>query len=136
MLLLCSSIAELFAHYKTIWASIVQFVSPAFLLYKQQKKILHQHLISDPAPKHERVPFAMYGGGILVSIIFTCIILGIQYKQNVGITLLAIFFAFLFSFITAESCGRTSIIPVFAVGELLSFHTRPSYCSRLIHNTN
>ena len=42
--------------------------------------------------------------------------MGLQFKQNVGVTILAIVFAFLFSFIGAESCGRTNIIPVTAIG--------------------
>ena len=42
--------------------------------------------------------------------------MGIQFKENVGVTILAIVFAFLFSFIGAESCGRTNIIPVTSIG--------------------
>lgn len=42
--------------------------------------------------------------------------MGLQFQQNVGVTILAIVFAFLFSFIGAESCGRTNIIPVTAIG--------------------
>lgn len=42
--------------------------------------------------------------------------MALQFKQNVGVTILAIVFAFLFSFIGAESCGRTNIIPVTAIG--------------------
>ena len=117
MLLVCSSFAEVLACYKTIWTSIVQLPSSLFtLLHTKEKNVQHRQLINDPAPKHEQVPVMMYGVGIIISITFTCIILGTQYKQNVGITLLAIFFAFIFSLITAESAGRTGIIPVFAVG--------------------
>lgn len=32
--------------------------------------------------------------------------MGVQFKQNVGVTILAILFAFIFSFIGAESAGR------------------------------
>lgn len=39
-----------------------------------------------------------------------------QFKENVGVTILAIVFAFIFSFIGAESCGRTNIIPVTSIG--------------------
>jgi OPT oligopeptide transporter protein len=118
MLLICGSFAEIFANYKTIWASLLQVLSPFFSSFRHDKN-KEEHLIQDPAPKDEQVPFWMYGGGIFVSIVFTCIILGFQYKQNVSITLLSILFAFIFSFITAESCGRTGLIPVATVGTTL-----------------
>lgn len=49
-----------------------------------------------------QVPAWMWGGGVIISIIFTCLIMGLQFKQNVGVTILAILFAFIFSFIGAE----------------------------------
>jgi uncharacterized oligopeptide transporter (OPT) family protein len=115
MLLICGSFAEVFANYKTIYSSFVQLLAP-LIKPLRRKQIDEKYLIHDPAPPHERVPMWMWGGGVLVSILFSCLILGLQYKQNVGITLIAILFAFLFSFIGAESCGRTNIIPVTTIG--------------------
>jgi uncharacterized oligopeptide transporter (OPT) family protein len=115
MLLICGSFAEVFANYKTIYQSFVQLFSP-LLKSLRKKKLDERYLIHDPAPIHEQVPIWMWGGGVILSIFFSCLILGLQYKQNVGITLLAILFAFLFSFIGAESSGRTNIIPVTTIG--------------------
>jgi len=58
----------------------------------------------------------MWGGGLLLSIFFSCLVLGLQYKQNVGVTIVSIIFAFIFSFIGAESSGRTNITPVTSIG--------------------
>jgi hypothetical protein len=33
--------------------------------------------IYDPAPPHEQVPWWMWGGGLLLSIIMTCVVLGV-----------------------------------------------------------
>jgi hypothetical protein len=52
----------------------------------------------------------------VLSTFFSCLVLGLQYKQNVGVTLLGIVFAFIFSFIGAESTGRTNITPVTSIG--------------------
>jgi len=115
MLLLCGSFAELGANYKTLWASFVQMLQPLIKSFRKFK-ISDEDIIHDPAPLHEQVPWWMYTGGFLLASIFTCIVLGFQYGQNVGVSILSIIFAFLFSFIGAESCGRTNIIPVTSIG--------------------
>ncbi|KAK0270579.1 hypothetical protein LTR35_014115 [Friedmanniomyces endolithicus] len=117
MLLLAGSFAEVASNYKTIYASMVQLFEPLTHRFrKQDVKYDESQLIEEPCPPSEMVPIWMWGGGIIISIIFTCLIMGLQFKQNVGVTILAIFFAFLFSFIGAESCGRTNIIPVTSIG--------------------
>lgn len=115
MLLLCGSFAELGANYRTLWASFVQMTSP-FLSRFRKIEIDEKDLIYDPAPEHERVPWWMWSGGIVLSIFFSCLVLGLQYGQNVGVTILSILFAFIFSFIGAESTGRTNITPVTSIG--------------------
>ncbi|KAF9239493.1 OPT oligopeptide transporter protein-domain-containing protein [Melanogaster broomeanus] len=70
----------------------------------------------DPVPEHERVPLWLWGSVLLASVIVTCVVMGVQFGQNVGITLLAIIFSFLFSFIGCESAGRTNINPVTSIG--------------------
>ncbi|KAG1718510.1 OPT oligopeptide transporter protein-domain-containing protein [Suillus paluster] len=72
--------------------------------------------------------------------IITCIVMSVQFGQNVGVTLLGVFalreadympkltftfdrvaiiFSFLFSLISCESVGRTNLIPVGATGSML-----------------
>ena len=115
MLLLCGSFAELGANYKTLWASLVQMLAP---LSKRIRKIHfdEKDLIYDPAPKHEQVPWWAWTGGLVISVFFTCLVLGLQYGQNVGVSILSIIFAFIFAFIGAESSGRTNITPVTSIG--------------------
>lgn len=115
MLLLCGSFAEVAANYKTLWAYLVQAISPVAKRFRRIK-VHEEDLIEDPAPAHEQVPWWMWSGGILLAIFFSCLVLGLQYHQNVGLTLLSIVLAFIFSFIGAESAGRTNIIPVTTIG--------------------
>ena len=112
MLLLCGSFAEVFANYRTLWASAVQISTPIIRRFRRSHNphVREEDLIDDPAPPHEQVPWWMWSGGIVISCFFTCLVLGLQYKQNVGITIVAIIFGFLFSFIGVESCGRTNIM--------------------------
>ena len=115
MLLLCGAFAELGANYKTIYAGLVEALKP-WIKSLRRIEIDEKDLIHDPAPAHEQVPWWMWSGGLLLSIFFTCLVLGLQFGQNVGVSILAILFAFIFSFIGAESTGRTNITPVTAIG--------------------
>jgi len=115
MLLLCGSFAELGANYKTLYAAAVQAFAPLFKSFRKVE-IDEKDLIYDPAPKHEQVPWWAWTGGIVASAFFTCLVLGLQYGQNVGVSILSIIFAFIFSFIGAESTGRTNITPVTSIG--------------------
>lgn len=118
MLLLCGSFAEIGANYKTLWAYLQLAINPITRRFGKggDAKIHDEDLIEDPAPPEEQVPWWMWSGGILFAIFLSCLVLGIQYKQNVGLTILAIVLAFLFSFIGAESAGRTNVIPVTTIG--------------------
>ncbi|KAK5170129.1 uncharacterized protein LTR77_004713 [Saxophila tyrrhenica] len=117
MMLLAGAFAELAAQYKSIYASMVQLFGPLLQkVFRRNKEANEDYLIEEPCTREELVPTWMWGGGIVLSIIFTCLIMGLQFKQNVGVTILAIVFAFIFSFIGAESAGRTNINPVTSIG--------------------
>ncbi|KAI0474896.1 OPT superfamily oligopeptide transporter [Xylariaceae sp. FL0804] len=119
MLLLAGAFSEIFANYKSIGASFASLLEP---LYRRLfRRDVHVHYdesekIQEPCPPEELVPAWMWGGGIVLSIVFTCAVLGTQFHQNVGVVILAILFAFLFSFIGAESSGRTNVNPVTSIG--------------------
>jgi hypothetical protein len=116
MLLLCGALAELGANFSTLAASFYSLFEPVIRRFKKNHEIDESKLIYDPAPESEQVPWWLWTGGIVLSTFFSCLVLGLQYKQNVGVTLLGIVFAFIFSFIGAESTGRTNITPVTSIG--------------------
>ena len=111
MFLLAGSFAELGANYKTLWASFKLATKPIVGRFRKVE-INENDLIDDPCPPHELVPWWMWTGGLLISGFFTCLVLGLQYDMNVGISILSIIFAAILSIIGAESSGRTNINPV------------------------
>jgi len=70
----------------------------------------------DLAPPNEQVPWWMWSSGLVVAIFLTCLVLGVQYGQNIGVSILSIVFGFILAFISAEHCGRTNITPVTSTG--------------------
>lgn len=115
VLLLAGAMSEIGANYKILWAAS-KSVSKSVIRRFRKIDTHEETLIYDPAPAHEQVPWWMWSGGIVLSIFFSCLVLGLQFHQNVGVTILAIVFAFILSFISAESAGRTNITPVTSVG--------------------
>jgi hypothetical protein len=66
----------------------------------------------DPAKPEDRVATWEWTSGLLVSSIFTIIVLKAQFNVPVGETILAIILAFLLSFIGLQASGETDINPV------------------------
>lgn len=92
MLLLCGSFAELVSNYKTLFAYAQQFTAPLIrrVIGHADVKVNEEDLIEDPSPPEEQVPVWMWSGGVTFAIFLSCLVLGVQYHQNVGLTLLAI----------------------------------------------
>ncbi|KAF8432214.1 OPT oligopeptide transporter protein-domain-containing protein [Boletus edulis BED1] len=120
LMLLCTSFAEVGCNWKSIYAAMRTMALPVTQRFKHSldgaDAPTSKEEIVDPVPASERVPFWMWGSVLILSIIISCVVMGVQFGQNVGITLLAIIFAFLFSFIGCESSGRTNINPVTSIG--------------------
>ncbi|KAH7882089.1 OPT oligopeptide transporter protein-domain-containing protein [Phlebopus sp. FC_14] len=117
LMLLCASFAEVGCNWRSMYAAMRTLASAVMERFQRQpfEKSIDDEF-ADPIPESERVPLWLWGSVLSASIIVTCIVMGVQYGQNVGITLLAIIFAFLFSFIGCESAGRTNINPVTSIG--------------------
>ncbi|KAH7915483.1 OPT oligopeptide transporter protein-domain-containing protein [Hygrophoropsis aurantiaca] len=117
LMLLCTSFAEVACNSKTLFLAArnaMHTMLGRFRMFSGDDDA--KDAIFDPVPEEERVPLWLWGSVLLTSIVITCIVMGVQFGQNVGVTLLAILFAFLFSFIGCESSGRTNINPVTSIG--------------------
>jgi uncharacterized oligopeptide transporter (OPT) family protein len=113
LMLLCASFTEVACNWRSLYAAMRS--ACGMLLQRFSKDGVVDDIV-DPVPEHERVPFWAWGSVLVLSTIITCVIMGVQFGQNVGVTLLAILFSFLFSFIGCESSGRTNINPVTSIG--------------------
>ncbi|KAG8760977.1 hypothetical protein FRC14_000578 [Serendipita sp. 396] len=68
--------------------------------------------LNDPAPEHEQVPFWMWSSGLIASVALTLIVGKLSYKMDVGVGILALLLAFIFSFIGVQSSGTTDVNPI------------------------
>ncbi|KAG1733721.1 hypothetical protein EDB19DRAFT_1830851 [Suillus lakei] len=84
--------------------------------------------VVDPVPEHERVPFWAWGSLLVFSTIITCVVMGVQFGQNVGVTLLA-------SLAVKALVGRTSI-PVTSIGNYVKQSIRSQALTLLTGNAS
>ncbi|KAG0706280.1 OPT oligopeptide transporter protein-domain-containing protein, partial [Suillus ampliporus] len=113
LMLLCASFTEVACNWRSLYAAMRSACGMLLQRFSEDGAVDD---IVDPVPEHERVPFWAWGSVLVLSTIVTCVVMGVQFGQNVGVTLLAILFSFLFSFIGCESAGRTNINPVTSIG--------------------
>ncbi|KAJ3106943.1 hypothetical protein HDU97_005224 [Phlyctochytrium planicorne] len=72
---------------------------------------------NDPAKPEDQVPTWFWVTGVLISSVFTIIVMFFYFKVSVGETILAIILAFFFAFIGLQSAGDTDINPISAVAK-------------------
>ncbi|USW58464.1 Putative oligopeptide transporter, OPT superfamily [Septoria linicola] len=75
------------------------------------------HEDDDPVPPNERVPVWMWASGTLLVVIFTCVVLALQYDMNVGLAILSVVLGFLFSCIATQSAATADIAPASYCGK-------------------
>lgn len=88
-MLLCTSFTEVACNWKSIYSAArfaIGALSERFSGHTYEKN--DEEEIVDPVPPEDRVPFWLWGGVLVASIVITCSVMGVQYGQNVGITIL------------------------------------------------
>jgi len=63
--------------------------------------------IEDPTSAEDQIKTWMWLPGLLVTIILACMVMKFQYSMPVRETFIALFMAFLFSFLAVQSTGAT-----------------------------
>lgn len=89
LMLLCTSFTEVACNWKSIYAAgrtMVGALRERFHGDSFEKSEVEEFV--DPVPPEDQVPFWLWGGVLVASIIVTCAVMGVQYGQNVGITIL------------------------------------------------
>ncbi|KNC99802.1 OPT superfamily oligopeptide transporter [Spizellomyces punctatus DAOM BR117] len=120
MLMVCTSFAELLWNWKTIglglrntfadiWNTVTRKRSEAALDVQMDDE--------DPTLPSENIPTVVWTGGVLLSAVFTIVILNQSFNVGVGEGILSIVLAFLFAFIGLQAAGQTDINPVSAVAK-------------------
>ncbi|SAL96625.1 hypothetical protein [Absidia glauca] len=135
-LMVLSTFAELLCRYDTLWRGVkggmvglyescrqgaykVKVIVFRQELSEEQKK----HLVLERDPdeifeEHELVPTWWWLSGTLISIVFTCAIMGEYFGMPVYQSIISIILAFIFSFVGVQAAGETDINPTGAVGKM------------------
>ncbi|KAG0151242.1 hypothetical protein CROQUDRAFT_712984 [Cronartium quercuum f. sp. fusiforme G11] len=114
LLMLVSSFTELGMNGKKMLSGLGGLVSGAFrLVTRRAKKVeeLDENDTVDPA-EGQLVPVWAWGSLLVASVILTCVVMKLEFKVSLGVTILAIVLGFLFSFIGVQSSGDTDINPI------------------------
>lgn len=78
---------------------------------KGQKYVVDEAL-EDPALPEDQVPVWLWSSALVATMILTVIVMSKLFDVEVGVSILAIFLGFLFSFIGVQCAGDTDINPV------------------------
>ncbi|EFQ34029.1 oligopeptide transporter [Colletotrichum graminicola M1.001] len=134
MVMVCSSMAELLVHWKIIyygfkagWKSICLSVHQTamkrnkriefFAKYAEAEEKMDANHVEDPATPDQQVNTWIWVTGLFASIILACIVMGVQWHVNVGVTMLALVLAFLFSFLAIQIGAVTDQTPLTAAAK-------------------
>ncbi|KAK1460510.1 oligopeptide transporter [Colletotrichum cuscutae] len=134
MIMVCSSMGELIVHWKIIyfgfaagWRSICLSIHETamkkgkriefFAKYAEAEEKREADAVEDPATPEQQVKTWIWVVGLFASIILACIVMGLQWQVNVGVTILALVLAFLFSFLAIQIGGVTDQTPLTAAAK-------------------
>lgn len=118
MLMTCSSFAEVFCNGHLLFSGIARgmraILSSFFGRPFQAKQVTDadKDVDNDPSPLSQQIPKQTWVGGVVFSVLLSCLILWAQYDINPLLTLLSVILAFLFAVIAVQSSGVTDINPV------------------------
>jgi hypothetical protein len=90
-MLLCTSFTEVACNWKSVYAAVRTMVGALKGRFHRDRDSFEKTDVEefvDPVPPEDQVPFWLWGGVLFASIIVTCAVMGVQYGQNVGITIL------------------------------------------------
>lgn len=129
LLMIVVSFTELFMQYKVFW-----FICKAIYracckqlntLYRKKNGADHPYLeaksqqkeedlVKDPAKPEEMVKWWWWAPLLVLMVILICVVMGVQFDMPVGMSLLSVFLAFVFSFLAIQCTGITDITPLTA----------------------
>ncbi|KAF8470055.1 OPT oligopeptide transporter protein-domain-containing protein [Kalaharituber pfeilii] len=128
LIMITASFTELGVQYKLIWHALkcawraMAIGTNNFakehtgrsikLLEKSERINTEEYHVDDIAGPEEQVAMWMWGPPLAICIVVTCIILGLQYHLEIGMSILAIFLGFIFAFLAIQCNGATDITPL------------------------
>jgi OPT family oligopeptide transporter len=135
-LMAVSAFTELFIQYKSLWRGVKggaheiklgcmrsvnvfrRIVLRTTLSNEQMNKYNSVHDENEIFEAHQLVPTWWWAGGTLISIIFTCAIMGEYFGMPVYQSIIAVFLGFILSFVGIQASGETDINPTGSIGKM------------------
>ncbi|KAI1339400.1 OPT oligopeptide transporter protein-domain-containing protein [Xylariaceae sp. FL0016] len=134
MIMVCSSMAELFVQYKvlgqagrTVWQRgcsginnmLVKRGKQSGFFSRQAAKTVTDDgtLVADPARPEDQVPMWVWMIGLILSIAVAMVIFSLQWGMNPGLTILACLLGFMFSFLAIQIGAVTDQTPLTAASK-------------------
>ncbi|KAH7377059.1 oligopeptide transporter [Plectosphaerella cucumerina] len=136
MIMVCASMAELLVHWriisyglKAVWTSSVVSIHELAekrgkrieFFAKRAEKYSNQEedpdMVQDPAAPEDQVKTWMWTSGLVASIVLAIVIMKVQWEIHVGLTILALLLAFLFSFLAIQIGAVTDQTPLTAASK-------------------
>lgn len=126
LVMIASSFAELGVQYKLIWFALksawkgmamamnstVNKLGKKSNFLEKQSHIKAEHIIADPAREEDQVQMWQWGPALILVIVATCVVLGLQYHLDPGMSLLAVLLGFIFAFLAIQCTGVTDTTPL------------------------
>lgn len=142
-MMVVTAFAELGVHYKSLaFGFATAFRELRNVIRKWQKKsaivVDSEHVSKDPTPAHEMIPTWWWVGGLIVSAIFTVVVMGVNFSVPVYASIGAIILSFLLAFVGLQASGETDINPTGPVAKVaqLVFSRLPGADLQTIQKTN
>ncbi|KAG0226299.1 hypothetical protein BGW41_004230 [Actinomortierella wolfii] len=122
-LMVFTSFGELGVHFKSLWFGVMSGVYQIRNLIRRlfKRATLEnsaEHVSKDPVPPHLQVPTLWWVSGLIVSMIFTIVLMAVDFKIPFYWTLLAIVISFILAFVGLQASGETDINPTGSIGKV------------------
>ncbi|KAF9166840.1 hypothetical protein DFQ26_006690 [Actinomortierella ambigua] len=122
-LMVFTSFGELGVHFRSLWFGVKSGVRSLRnvvrrVLKRSRLEDVSGHVSKDPVPPHLQVPALWWMSGLTVSIIFTTVLLAVDFDIPVWCTLLSIIISFILAFVGLQASGETDINPTGSIGKV------------------
>lgn len=142
-IMVCASFSELGANWRSLWFSLQVVVRESRniirkLTKKETRNAEVVHVSKDTTPEHEQIPTSWWVSGLLVSTVFTILVMWFNFQVPVYASIGVVLLSFLLAFVGLQSTGETDINPTGAVGKVtqLVFSRIPGAEPKIIQKTN
>ncbi|GJJ76309.1 hypothetical protein EMPS_08668 [Entomortierella parvispora] len=122
-LMVFTAFGELGVNGKSLWHGVTSGVREGRNLIRRitkRKQLVDnsEYVSKDPVPAHEQVPTLWWASGLLISAVFTIVLMAVDFKVPVYSTIIAIILSFILAFVGLQASGETDINPTGSIGKV------------------